>query len=75
MLYRQTEIHLSDIPEFVVFLIKIFCGTLMPTHSFRLLDFIEENYNLEFFSATSGLCHLILTDHAFRLSALILLTI
>lgn len=76
MLYRETEIHLSDIPEFVVFLIKRFCDTLMPilTHNFRLLDFIEENYNLEFYSATV-LCHFILTDHVFRLSGLILLNL
>lgn len=46
---------LIDIPQFVVFLIKRFCDTLTPilTHNFRLLDFIEENYNLEFYSVTS----------------------
>lgn len=64
MLYRDTEIHLSDIPEFVIFLVRRFCNTLTPILSpgFNLLDFIEENYDLEFYSATS--CFMPL--HAYR---------
>lgn len=54
-LYRDTEINLSDIPVFVTYLISRFCDTLAPILSpgFRLLDFIDENYNQDFYSATS----------------------
>lgn len=64
MLYKEKEIHLSDVPEFVVFLIESFCNTILPIlpDHFKIKDFIERVYDPNFYSSLSCFAPL----HSFR---------
>lgn len=52
MLYKKTEVNLSDIPCMAIYLIQRFMKTLEPVlvDRFRLENFIDENYDPNFYS-------------------------